>query len=344
MVIVPVGAPSACGPELPVSWTSARAFHSLCEEWSHASLWWLASQGVPVELEEPRRAPSGKRSRKARENVKLPLYFPVPPMIDYHPGVAPIIMSAPHAGRETVPGCPCRSGRYAKDVYVKPIIGADGGTWEMCALACQKASEIIGMPVPFIRSVFARKHADLNRGPLDPHGNPHCLEKGSGFETPEQKAQWQGYHDMLRRTVDVLVSHYGFCLVIDLHSNRRQSLGLCGSPITDCLTRGTRRGKSTQEMEDRYGVESITGPHSLFGQLDSMGYTVEPPLDLHPSQEATYMGGFITEHYGSLPNVYAMQIEVGAGYRGLEERITQTGVDIGQAMGHFFTHFFKEVL
>ena len=121
-------------------------------------------------------------------------------------------------------------------------------------------------------------------------------------------------------------------------------------------------------------LHSAAGPHSLFGQLDSMGYTVEPPLDLHPSQEATYMGGFITEHYGSLPNVYAMQvclwgcippnvellllllllvesgrgwdpqIEVGAGYRGLEERITQTGVDIGQAMGHFFTHFFKEVL
>ena len=90
-------------------------------------------------------------------HCSLPSYFPVPPMIDYHPGVAPIIMSAPHAGRETVPGCPCRSGRYAKDVYVKPIIGADGGTWEMCALACQKASEIIGMYVSVLCTLTKKK-------------------------------------------------------------------------------------------------------------------------------------------------------------------------------------------
>lgn len=62
-------------------------------------------------------------------------------------------------------------------------------------------------------------------------------------------------------------------------------------PIKECITRGTCNGKSVQGLLRQFGEGALVGPESIFGQLHSRGYTIEPTISSSLADECVYQGG-----------------------------------------------------
>jgi N-formylglutamate amidohydrolase len=112
------------------------------------------------------------------------------------------------------------------------------------------------------------------------------------------------YHEKLRKVLDALVKEFGSVLLLDLHS-------YFAGPLTDiCL--GNRNGSTCSESVMNVFEQAFC----------SNNFSV--------AKNEKWIGGYITRHYGSLPNVQSLQIELrftaylAGDYFG-EEEITEWG-------------------
>ncbi|MGL5064244.1 MAG: N-formylglutamate amidohydrolase [Microcoleus sp.] len=154
--------------------------------------------------------------------------------------------------------------------------------------------------ITVIQAVFSRYVVDLNRPLQEPlFGNfwRSPIPDRTAFDAPlyhispsPEQIEWRiqqfyrPYHQQLERLLTRTIERFGRVYLLDLHS----FMGL----IVDDVCLGNVSGKSCSEF-------LIATVESAFS---SKGYQVV--------RNKVFTGGYITRHYGQIPQVEALQIEI----------------------------------
>lgn len=220
---------------------------------------------------------------------------------DFHAGVSPLIVSAPHVG-----------------TYIPADIA---GTMNTTGLAVGETDFYVHRLFDFAPSLGAstlfathsRYVVDLNRPPDDARLYPGRFETGlcplSDFDRQpiykpgcepdaveiarRRDLYWRPYHNALRAVIDSVRARHGFALLIDAHSIRARIPDLFEGRLPD-LNFGTDNGRTlTPRLFD-----------ALNGWRNSQTHWSHV-LD------GRFKGGYTTRHYGQpQAGIYALQIEI----------------------------------
>jgi N-formylglutamate amidohydrolase len=130
----------------------------------------------------------------------------------------------------------------------------------------------------------------------------------------------------LREAHDRISREWGRGLLLDIHGQ--------GTEV-EAIYRGTGNGKTVVSLTQRFGMEALTGPKSIFNQLERMGYRVLPST-AEPHKEQRYVGGYIVQTYGSHRGrgIDAIQLEIGTKLRA-RINLERTGTDLAEAIAVF---------
>lgn len=113
---------------------------------------------------------------------------------------------------------------------------------------------------------------------------------GEAAITERLDAFYRPYHQQLQQLIEAKVAAFGHCLVLDLHSfanyvksdGRKVRQVVLGNQHDRCSDKALRLW--------------------LAGQLEAVGLSV--------ANNYPFAGGYITQHYGKLPQVQSMQLEL----------------------------------
>jgi N-formylglutamate amidohydrolase len=209
-------------------------------------------------------------------------------------GELPIILSAPHGGKDQLPGVDERHG-LAADQFV---IVRDTGTLELAEKLSKALEKEFGAKPYLVAAKFERKQIDANRPAMD------------AYESDLAKPYYEAYHAALKSYCTEVRKAWGRGLLIDLHGQAAKA---------DTIFRGTQNLKTVAALKTRFGMKAIIGPDSLLGALKDLGYTSYPaPEDLPDTKEnPRFSGGYIVGTYGSDAgtNIDAIQLELGGDHR-----------------------------
>lgn len=235
---------------------------------------------------------------------------PSSPLITRENGDLPIILSAPHGGTEAVPGASERvKGGTGKFVKLRDA--------DTDVLAFKLADEIgrrLGVRPYLVVARFHRKFVDANRAPE------------GAYESETARAHYEAYHAALRAAVDAIRKKWGRGLLIDVHGQSAEN---------DIVLRGTINGKTVKRLVKELGREAITGPDSIAGRLETLGYNVQPPCSDDGARETRYVGGFILDTYSAGDTgIDAIQFEFGREFR-TRGRTAKTAADLAEAVAAF---------
>ena len=99
------------------------------------------------------------------------------------------------------------------------------------------------------------------------------------------------------------------------------------------LARGTNDGKTVELLLQRFGPPALTGPKSLFGAFEAMGYAIVPASNSTDKEDKLFNGGYTVRTYGSHQGsgIDAIQLEFGSDLR-QKSKIKQTASAIGEAI------------
>jgi N-formylglutamate amidohydrolase len=161
----------------------------------------------------------------------------------------PIILSAPHGGRQSIPGVLPRRGAGVAQF----AIGRDNNTDELAKTIAVRLEKRLNAKPFLVVAHIERKYLDANR-PTE-----------SAYESREAKPYYDGYHSALRDAHDRVSREWGRGLLLDIHGQGAQA---------EAIYRGTGNGKTVVSLTQRFGSEAITGPKTIFSQLEQMGYKV----------------------------------------------------------------------
>ncbi|HXV82813.1 MAG TPA: hypothetical protein VEG60_23360 [Candidatus Binatia bacterium] len=222
----------------------------------------------------------------------------------------PIILSAPHGGRQTIPGVPVRRGTGVAQFFT----GRDNNTDELTEIIALELEKRLDARPFLVIARFERKYLDANR------------PSESAYEATEAKPYYDDYHRALREAYERVSYVWGRGLLLDIHGQGAEAEG---------IYRGTGNGKTVTSLIQRFGAEAIAGPKSIFGQLERLGYKVLPSFK-EPYKETRYVGGYIVQTYGSRrgSKVDAIQLEVGTKLRA-RANLQRTASDLAEAIAVF---------
>jgi N-formylglutamate deformylase len=215
----------------------------------------------------------------------------IPPFLLHLPTVQaiPVIANLPHSGLLVPP----EIAAQLDPAYQHYLPNQD---WHLDKLY----DFLPALGIPVLQATHSRYVVDLNRSLKEPRfGNfwqSVIAEKtafnGSLYQTlPSQleiqqrvEHYYQPYHDQLQRLLNQAIDRFGKVYLLDLHS----FLGL----IEDEICLGNSNGKT---CSDRFMA-------IVEDAFCSQGYQVV--------RNKVFSGGYITQHYGQLPQVEALQVEV----------------------------------
>lgn len=97
-------------------------------------------------------------------------------------------------------------------------------------------------------------------------------------------------------------------------------------------------------MLNNFGDQALIGPNSVFGQLETLGYTVDPDnVALNIDPEVTYIGGHTVETYCSqnVGGIDSLQIEFGSALRWDPDPDAweQSGADLATAIAAYYNNY-----
>lgn len=248
-----------------------------------------------------------------------------PPLITVLTGTLPIIITAPHGGLVRVPGSTGRTG--GEQV-------TDVNTAEVALLIAQRlAAQFEGQQPSVIIAQFSRKDADANRDPVE------------AYENDAARVHYDAFHAAVRSAVDRIVKDTSGKIIpdargllLDIHGQIR---------VPEAIIRGTQDGRTVSRVISRAGIESVTGPRSVFGLLKAAGNTVLPSLKPAASKdeqldERIFDGGYIVGTYGSHrpDGIDAIQIEIGSQR---SNNLLKCARDIADAAEGFWRHHMMDV-
>lgn len=268
------------------------------------SVLFLTWGGMPAIAADP--AETAKRADKA---------IPSDPLIDVRRGTIPIIICAPHGGREVVPGVPQRKNRPANPKKGDPkwVIGTDVNTRELAQELVADLEQRLGGKPYYVMARFQRRFIDANRAPEH------------SYEVPEAKFYYDAYHDTIAEYCREVQKKFGTGLVIDVHGQ---------ASFKDEILIGTFNGTTVKLLLERFGREALVGREGLVGMMLDAGTKVKPDLNSETYNVAPGLnGGYTVQTYGSSQPtaLEAVQFEYGSNYRKLENiddsaRKTASGV------------------
>ena len=229
-------------------------------------------------------------------------------------GTLPILLSAPHGGRQRPPGLVRREhGTVARDI----------GTAELARGVAREIERQAGLRPYLVAARFHRAYVEANRA-----------EDDGAYGDADGAAYWRAYHGALHGFVGEIRNRWhGFGLLIDLH-------GQGAHP--ESIVRGTRNGRTVQALLARAGDAAQNGPKSLRGRLEAVGYAVRPASeDSEQSEPHAYDGGYIVATYGSHQSggIDAIQIETGGAIRRDRNRRGEYARHLAGALVAFYEDF-----
>ncbi len=166
-----------------------------------------------------------------------------------------------------------------------------------------------GWASPAIHAVYSRFVVDLNRSPraaplypgrfetgLVPtetfQGEPVFRQPPSAEDIERRRQRYHTpYHDELLRLLKALRRRFGFAVLIDAHSVASDANRLHGA-LTSEIYLGDRDGQTCGEWLRNALAEGFAG--------QGLQVVVNQP----------YKGGYITDHYGRMEEVDAIQVEM----------------------------------
>ncbi|HPA17868.1 MAG TPA: hypothetical protein PLU30_08970 [Verrucomicrobiae bacterium] len=229
-------------------------------------------------------------------------------------GDLPIILSAPHGGKQSIPGVPERTvGGAGKFVKLR-----DDNTDTLAfRLADAIGRRMAARPYLVVAS-FHRKFIDANRPPA------------GAYESEAAQPHYDAYHGALRDACRAVRERWGFGVLIDIH----------GQGIDNgAIFRGTINGKTARGLLKRFGRAAISGPDSILGQLESRGYRILPPCTDPDARETQLIGGYtISTHAAEGSGIDGIQLEFGRDFRD-DKAIDRTAEDLALAIGTFAKAF-----
>jgi N-formylglutamate amidohydrolase len=236
-----------------------------------------------------------------------------PGAVEVRRGDLPLLLTVPHDGGESIPGVPPRrNGVSVRDAETLPLARA----------VAHDVIVALGARPYFVAACFSRRHVDANRAPAQ------------AYEVPAAASFYEAYHGAVREAVADLRARFPRgALLLDVHGQGVEP---------EALIRGTQDGTTVSALLERAGEAALSGPRSLFGQLQARGYPVRPanaPLSAAP--ETIYRGGFTVQAYGShtADGVDAIQIEVGSRWRQPGET-HRVAADLAAALVTFLNRFY----
>lgn len=229
-------------------------------------------------------------------------------------GELPVILTAPHGGRQDVPGCALRTPTGSRFVT-----GTDHNTDLLTLEIAAEIKRLTGKQPYLVMARFHRKFIDANRRTEEAYGAAGCA------------AIYAEYHAAIRRFVDEVRAKYPHAMLFDIHGQ---------AVYPDAVLRGTRHGIAVKQLLAREGSAAVTGVDSVFGRLAALGYAVMPSNDKAPDEKVeirNYTGGHTVALYGSQrpDGIDTMQIEFGRNLRG-NDVLEQTAKDTAQAIAAFY--------
>jgi len=243
-------------------------------------------------------------------------------------GALPIILTAPHGGREAIPGIEPRRDKANVEAYRKWggfQRGADTNTDSLAQGIAAELAKLTGKKPYLVVAKFSRKYIDANRPPE------------LGLDSPRARPYYDTYHQAVRRFVDEIRGNYPAGLLIDVHGQSKDP---------DVLMRGTINGRAVERLLRQSGVEAVTGPNGIYGRLEANGFKVFPGNDVPPggrSEDAGYNGGYTVFTYGShsLTGIDAVQMEFGSRYR-QKAVLDKSASDVAKAIAAFHEAYLKQ--
>lgn len=225
-------------------------------------------------------------------------------------GSLPIILAAPHGGREAIPGLAPRRGLGVRQFTTE----RDSNTAELAEALAVKLRERMGAAPFSVIARFERKFIDANRDPQ------------SAYEAAPAKPFYDGYHRALGDAAQAIRQQWGRGLLLDIHGQGEQAA---------TIYRGTDNGKSVSQLHQQFGAAALTGAKSILGQLAARGYKVLPDL-AGSERESRYTGGYTTRTYGSHQGtkIDAIQLELGSDLRA-KANLDRTAGDLAHAIEIF---------
>ena len=238
-------------------------------------------------------------------------------------GTLPIVLTAPHGGREAIPGVAARDIKRAGVVedsrkWGGAVTSTDGNTDVLALRMAAEIRRLTGQAPYVVVAKFQRRFIDANR--------PAEL----AFDSPAALPYYDLYHRSIRDFVDEILRTHPAGLLIDVHGQNKDP---------GVLMRGTVNGRTVLKLVRRAGVGAITGPEGLFGRLEANGFKVFPANSEGlgaRSEDAGLNGGYTTRLYGSdnAGGIDAVQFEFGTVYR-RKEAVEKSAVDAARAVVDF---------
>ena len=225
-------------------------------------------------------------------------------------GTLPIILAAPHGGRDPIPGVAPRRGIGVPQFAAE----RDSNTAELAEAIALKLSELLGARPFLVIARFERKFIDANREPA------------AAYEMPQAKFHYDSYHRAIGEAAETIRQKWGSGLLLDIHAQRAQA---------ETIFRGTDNGRSVSRLQRQFGQAALLGPHSVLGHLAANGYKIQPDLT-GQDRETRYTGGYTTRTYGSHrgTRIDAIQLELGSDLRA-KANLERTANDLALAVAVF---------
>jgi N-formylglutamate amidohydrolase len=243
-------------------------------------------------------------------------------------GALPIILTAPHGGREAIAGIEPRADRSLApgfNAWGGFQRGADVGTDVLVQGIAAEIAKLTGKEPYLVMARFERKYIDANR--------PVQL----ALDSREARPYYDHYHEAIRRFVDEVRKNYPAGLLVDVHGQVKDR---------DVIMRGTLNGRGVERLVRRAGFEGVTGPNGIFGQLETNGFRVFPANDVPPrgtSEDGGFNGGWTVQTYGAhnRDGIDAVQMEFGASYR-QKAVLEKSAKDAAKAIVGFYEAYLKQ--
>jgi N-formylglutamate amidohydrolase len=250
--------------------------------------------------------------------VSVPARADPKKLVTIRSGDIPIILSAPHGGREPIPNVPPRKGiGIAQFATVR-----DDNTSELTELIAKELeSQLRGKPFVVIAR-FERRFVDVNR------------PEEAALESDEAKPYYRTYHQALSDFTKELQKKWQRGLLLDIHGQKE---------FPTSLVRGTNNGQTAELLLQRHGRAALTGSKSIFGAFAGAGYSVVPANDSDDKEDNRFIGGHIVRTYGSHQGngIDAIQLEFGSEFRD-KAKLAKTASVLAEAIEIFCREYLRD--
>ena len=291
-----------------------------------------ASRGAPGAMPPPGGVPRAWSYETGRA-VRSPSGY-----IEFIPGDAPVIVSAPHGGLLEPEEIPDRRG----------VTDRDTATDELARLFVDEFQRATGMRPHLVINLLHRRKLDANRPAEEAaEGNEAALEA------------WREFHRYIEEAKAYALERFGWGFYIDLHGHShdhgRVELGYALSAEALRLPDqelDRRAGESTLRpvcpvRGERGGLAALLrGPRSLGTLLEARGVPSVPsgeaPAPL--AGWAYFSGGYNVERYGALGGgtIHGVQIEVSRKWRTSPDGLVSFARALAGAVAEFVEESFTQ--